>query len=119
VQVSIPEEAGQSGAVRAATRLLTDQLHAWFSELRVQYFQQEANYPAAWQAAAHLDQHVLHVTPDELAELRSGLLKQLAQLSRTDPAARPPEARRVHVLLDLIPWFAPEVEPSLPPEDRQ
>jgi hypothetical protein len=57
----------------------------------------------------------VHVTPDELAELRSSLRELLPALRRADPAARPPQARRVHVLIDLIPWFAPDDEPSLSP----
>jgi DNA-binding transcriptional ArsR family regulator len=118
-QVSIPEEAGQSAAMRTATRLLTDQLHARFSQLRAQYFQQEARYPAAWQAAAHLDEDVVHVTPDELAKLRSGLLELLSELRRRDLAARPPGARRVHILVDIIPSLAPDGEPSIPPEVRR
>ena len=116
VQVSIPDEAGQSAAMHAATRLLTDQLHARFSQMRAQYFQQEAQYPPAWRAAAYLDQTVVHVTPGELAELRSALRELLSQLRRDDPAARPPEARRVHAVVDLIPWFTPDGGPSAPPE---
>jgi DNA-binding transcriptional ArsR family regulator len=119
VQASIPEEAGQSAAMRTATRLLTDQLHARFRQLRAQYFQPEARYPAAWPAAAHLDEAVIHVTSDELARLRSGLLELLSELRRSDPAARPPGARRIHVLVDLIPSLAPDGEPAIPPQVRR
>jgi hypothetical protein len=113
IQVSVPEEASQSAAFLTATRLLTEQLHAQFSGLRARFFQQETQYPAAWQAAAHIHGDVVHVTPDELQQLRAELQDLLAPLRRLDAARRPPDARRVHVLIDLIPWLTPGQEPAV------
>jgi hypothetical protein len=40
------------------------------------------------------------------------VLRRLTEVAddyrRLDPAGRPPDARRIHVRLDLIPWFPPE-----------
>ena len=110
VRVSLPEGAGQPAAARTATRLLTENVHARFTELRAQYADRAARYPPGWQAAAHLDEVALHVTPGELAAIRSALLETLSEYRRSDPGHRPPDARRVAVLVDLIPWFAPDSE---------
>jgi DNA-binding transcriptional ArsR family regulator len=116
VRVSIPENAGQSAAMRTATRLLTERVHARFCELRAQYADRIAEYPPRWQAAAHLDEIAVHVTPDELTALWSALLDVLSEFRRADPGRRPPGARRVDVMVDLIPWFVPASEPSAVPE---
>ncbi|HEY7145720.1 MAG TPA: helix-turn-helix domain-containing protein [Streptosporangiaceae bacterium] len=117
MQVSVPEEAGQSEAMRSAAALLTEQLHTQFTAMRARYYRHEAQYPAAWQGAAQVHQDVVHVTPDELRKLAEALQELMRPLRRLDRAARPPGARRVHVLADLIPELSPGAEPHMPPED--
>jgi DNA-binding transcriptional ArsR family regulator len=111
VRVTFAADPGQA----VAARLLTETLHAQFSEVRAQYAERAAQYPPDWQDAAHLHEDVVHVTPGELATLRSRLTDLLSEYRRLDAASRPPAARRVHVLVDLVPWFAPDSVPTRSP----
>jgi DNA-binding transcriptional ArsR family regulator len=98
----------ESVAVRAAGRLLQESVQARVEEVRTQYYDRQAEYPPAWRAAAgeHLD--VLHVTPEELAEIRSRLADLISGYRRLDKAERPPDSRRVHALFEFTPWFSPD-----------
>jgi len=109
VAFSLPDNPGQP-AVRAAGRLLLESLQARSDEIRSEYLDREAQYPPQWQAAAGLHQDILHVTPDELAEVRSRVQAVLSDYRRLDAADRPPGSHRVHVIVDLTPWFRPDGE---------
>lgn len=98
----------ESVAVRAASRLLGESLHARVEEVRLQYHDRESEYPPAWRAAASEHMDVLHVTPEELAEIRSRLQDLVSGYRRLDKAERPPDSRRVHALFELTPWFPPD-----------
>jgi len=95
-------------AVRAAGRLLTESFQARFEEVRAEYFDRETDFSPEWRRAAGIGQNVLHVTADELETLRSQLRELLLGYLRLDPADRPPGARRVHAMFDLVPWFDPK-----------
>jgi len=63
---------------------------------------------AEWRAAAALDDIGVQLTAAELARLRRSLLARLETYrGRSDPAARPPGARLVHVSLHAVPWLTP------------
>lgn len=98
------------GAVRPANRLLNESFRARFDEVKAECLDRESEYSAAWQAAAGHSQDVLQLTADELAALRSRLHDTVAAYRRLDEASRPPDARRVNVTFDLVPWFDPETE---------
>ena len=116
IAMSLEEgEPGQPAAVRAAGRLLTDTLATRFNEVRAAYRDRASEYPQGWRANSGWHQDVLHVTAEELAELRAEAAALLARYRRLDPAQRSPGARRVHALLDLVPWFDPaEPDPAEP-----
>jgi DNA-binding transcriptional ArsR family regulator len=101
-------EPDQPDAVRAAGRLLKETLAARVEEMRANYLDRAAGYTAQWRNIAGWHQDVVHVTADEAAALREQVQTLLAGYRRIDPADRPPDAHRVHALLDLIPWFDPD-----------
>ena len=86
-------------------------MRASFDEVRAEYLDRESRYPAKWQRAAGSSQDVLHVTPEELEAAVAKVQQVLSEYRRLRPQNRPPEARRVHVMLDFTPWFAPADEP--------
>jgi DNA-binding transcriptional ArsR family regulator len=98
----------ESVAIRAAGRLLQESVRARVEEVRIQYHDRESEYPPAWRAAASEHMDVLHVTPEELAEIRSRLQALVSGYRRLDKAERPPDSRRVHALFELTPWFPPD-----------
>jgi len=100
--------AAERGAARAAGRLLRDASLARLEEIRERYHERESRYPAEWQEAGGFVQDVLHVTPGELSALRDEVRSLFDRYRRLGTADRPAGARRVHVMLDLVPWFDPE-----------
>ena len=107
IAFSFGDEPGQSSTVRAAGRLLKESIQAHIEGIRAQHLDHEADYPPEWCAAAGMTQDVLHVTADELAALRSEMHALLGRYRRLDRVERPPGARRVHAVLELLPWFEP------------
>ena len=106
--ITLGSGPGRSVAFRAASRLLIENLQIRIDEIRADYLDREAQYSPQWQAAAGTSEDVLHVTPDELTLIREQISKILAEHRRLRRAERPPGARRVHVLVDLTPWFPPD-----------
>jgi hypothetical protein len=51
---------------------------------------------------------VLHVTPAELDALRQRLVDLFGEYRRLSGDERLPGARRVHVAVQLTPWFEPD-----------
>jgi hypothetical protein len=88
-----------------------ESLQARFDEVRADYLDREAEYPPEWQLAAGSSQDVLHVTPAELEQIRDKIHQILAKSRRLRREDQPPGARRVHVMLDFTPWFAPDARP--------
>ncbi len=84
-----------------------ESVRASFDDVRAEYLDRESEYPARWQRAAGSSQDVLHVTPEELDEATAKVRHVLSEYRRLRPEARPPGARRVHVMLDFTPWFNP------------
>jgi hypothetical protein len=85
-------------------------VRAGFDEVRAEYLDREPEYPEAWQRAAASNLDVLHVTPEELDEATAKVRQVLSEYRRLRPEDRPPDARRVHVMLDFTPWFSPDAE---------
>jgi DNA-binding transcriptional ArsR family regulator len=106
VAFSVPTGTG-TPAVRDAARLLSASAYASAEELRESYRDRETEYPADWQAALGANYDVLHVTPEELHDLSRRLIDLFGEYRRLPRDERPPGARRVHVTVDLIPWFEP------------
>jgi hypothetical protein len=88
-----------------------ESLQARFDEVRADYLDREGEYPPEWQLAAGSSQDVLHVTPGELEQIRDKIRQILAESRRLRREDQPPGARRVHVMLDFTPWFAPDARP--------
>jgi DNA-binding transcriptional ArsR family regulator len=110
VAITVGSDPNRPEAVRSASRLLVESVRASFDEVRADYLDRESEYPAAWQRAAGSSQDVLHVTPEELDEAAVKVRQLLGEYRRLRPQDRPPGARRVHVMLDFTPWFAPDAE---------
>jgi len=108
VTVSFSSRPDQPEAVKAAGRLLAETVQARTEEVRHEYLDRQADYPPEWQSAATQHNDVLHVTPDELAEVTSRLAAVLSEYRRLDVAERPPGSRRVHATFDVVPWFRPD-----------
>jgi DNA-binding transcriptional ArsR family regulator len=110
ITISLDDGARQPAAVRAAGRLLRDSLQTRIDDIRAQYRARSAEYRGDWRAAAGDTQDVLHLTGGELRALRAEIEKLLGQYRRLDPAERPDGARRVHAMLELLPWFDPAAD---------
>ncbi len=110
VAITVGSDPNRPEAVKSASRLLAETVRASFEEVRAEYLDRESRYPAKWQRAAGSSQDVLHVTPPELEAAVAKVQQVLSEYRRLRPQDRPPEARRVHVMLDFTPWFAPDGE---------
>jgi DNA-binding transcriptional ArsR family regulator len=108
VSMTVGSDPSRPAAVRAASRLLVETVQARFDEVRADYYDREADFPPEWQQAADSSQDVLHVTPAELEEISASIHEILARNRRLNRQDQPPGARRVHVMLNLTPWFTPE-----------
>lgn len=108
IGLSVDDEPGQPMAVRTASRLLMESVQAHIEEVRDRYLERQDDYPAEWRAAAGPHHDVLHVTPGELSALHDELHALGKRYRRLDPAERPPGARRVLLLQELLLVFEPE-----------
>ena len=64
----------------------------------------------SYQSALGANYDVLHVTPEELDELRRRLVDLFGEYRRLSRDERPAGARRVLVATDFVPWFPPEAD---------
>jgi DNA-binding transcriptional ArsR family regulator len=110
VALSFSDDPDQPEPVRAAARLLSESVQARVEEVRYEYLDRQADYPPEWRAAACQHNDVLHVTPDEMAEVQMRLRAVLSDYRRLDAADRPAGSRRVHAIFDLTPWFRPDAQ---------
>jgi DNA-binding transcriptional ArsR family regulator len=117
VAISVGSDPNRPEAFRTATRQLEESLRASFDQVRSQYLNREHAYPGEWQRAAGSSQDVLHVTPAELEAATAKVQQLLSEYRRLRPEDRPPGARRVHVMFDFTPWFAPDNKDT-PPTGR-
>jgi hypothetical protein len=108
VAISFGEDPDQPDAVQAAGRLLAASLQARIGEVRAQYLERASDYAPEWRDVSGMRQDVLHVTAQELAAVRAEFAALLAGYRRLDLADRPAGTRRVHAVLDMVPWFDPE-----------
>ncbi|HEX9553092.1 MAG TPA: winged helix-turn-helix domain-containing protein [Streptosporangiaceae bacterium] len=108
IAMSVGQDPDRPEAARAAGRLLVESLLARAEEMRADYLDREAEYPGDWQRAAGTSQDVLHVTPAELTEIRERIGKILAGYRRLRVQDQPAGARRVHAIVDFLPWFKPD-----------
>jgi len=107
ISFDIASVSDQPRAARPAARMLLQAARSRGDEIRAEYEEREAAFPREWREAGGWMQDVLHVTPAELEQLRSEVAELTDRHRRLDPADRPADARRVYVVLDLIPWFDP------------
>lgn len=105
--IMLEDRPGQPIAVRAASQLVKQSFQALIEEVRAEYDDRMDCYSAQWTAAAGAHQDVMHVTADELSELRKELAELLGRYRRLDRAERPPGAQRVLSVLEFLPWFDP------------
>lgn len=94
-------------AARPAARMLLQAARARSDQIRADYEEREAAFPPQWRAAGGWMQDLLHVTPAELEQFRREVLELADRYRRPNPADRAADARRVVVVLDLVPWFDP------------
>jgi len=110
VSMEIGEDPDRPAAARAAGRLVLETLQARLDEMRAQYMDREAEYSHEWQHALGVYQDVMHLTPEELTEVRTKIAALMSQYRRLSPQDQPPGARRVHALAEFLPWFPPETQ---------
>jgi DNA-binding transcriptional ArsR family regulator len=104
VALTFGEKADTSPAVRAAGRAVLDSLLQRVGELRDLHYEQEATLPLEWRKVAGINEDILHVTADELAEVRQKVYELTASYRRLAPEERPPGARRVLAMFEVFPW---------------
>lgn len=108
IALSWGDEPGTSLGMRVAGQMVEQTMRSQADELRRRYLDRQPEYPAPWRRALGYTNDVLHVTPAELSALRERLAEVVGEFRRLDPSERPPGAGRVHVMLDLTPWFEPD-----------
>lgn len=108
ISFTIPDSPDIPPALRAAGELVVESTRAKVDEVREQYRDRRDEYPARWQEAAGFTHDALHVTPDELDELRRRVLELMGEYRRLDRAQRPPGAKRVQAIVEFTPWFRPD-----------
>lgn len=118
VAFSLLDGADATPAMRDAGRLLAMSTLASAEELKESYRDRESEYPDDWRAALGNTYDVLHATPEELVTLQRRIVELFGEYRRLGRDERPADARRVHVTVDLTPWFPPpaEREDADPPE---
>jgi DNA-binding transcriptional ArsR family regulator len=94
-------------AARPAARMLLQAARSRSDQIRAEYEEREAAFPRQWRAAGGWNQDVLHVTPAELDQFHREMVELAGRYRRPNPADRPADARRVLVVVDLVPWFDP------------
>jgi predicted ArsR family transcriptional regulator len=104
---NVPTGSG-TPAVRDAARLLNTSAQAAAEEIREGYRDRESEYPEDWRSALGTNYDVLHLTPEELDDLRRRLVGLFGEYRRLSRDERPAGARRVLVTADFAPWFPPE-----------
>lgn len=108
VAIKVRSQPGRTDAVRAASRVLVENVEALADEVRARYRDHEAEYPQEWQSAAGSTQDVLHVTAAELEEVHEQVRAVLARYRRLSRQERPEGARRVYAVVDFTPGFPPD-----------
>jgi DNA-binding transcriptional ArsR family regulator len=114
ISLSWGDEPGTSLGMRVAGQMMEQTVRSQAEELRQRYLDRQSGYPAPWRRALGYTNDVLHVTPEELSGLRERLAEVVGEFRRLDPNERPPDASRVYVMLDLIPWFDPPADDGRP-----
>jgi predicted ArsR family transcriptional regulator len=107
ISMEFPDGADTPPAIRAASRVVADTFRASADELRERFEDQKEQYPAEWQEALGLYHDSVHVTAQELTELREQLMELFAPYRRLDRAERPAGGRRLIVPIDFVPWSGP------------
>ena len=80
----IPKSAQDSPEVQAASRLWGRQWVAIEQRILAEFLADEAREPAIWRKAATLSSHEVHLTPDEVIELRRAAHRDARAVSRSD-----------------------------------
>jgi DNA-binding transcriptional ArsR family regulator len=91
-----------------AGQLLEETLRTEVDEMRAAYLDRKSEYPHEWQEVLGNYTDVLHVTPEELEDFQKEMVEFFGRYRRLSPDERPPGAKRVSVLVDFNPWFAPD-----------
>lgn len=108
VSFTVPDSPDTPPAARAAGELVVESTRAKVDEVRERYRDRRDEYPADWQEAGGFTHDALHVTADELSELRRRVQQVIGEYRRLDRAERPPGAKRVQAIAEFTPWFSPE-----------
>ncbi|MHB1593594.1 MAG: helix-turn-helix domain-containing protein [Streptosporangiaceae bacterium] len=106
--LTLSTDPERPAAERMASQLLVESFAAMADEVRANYLDRMSEYPREWQIAAGGSNDVLHVTADELEQIRRRIEGVLSEYRRLNPADRPDAARRVQAIVDFTPWFAPD-----------
>jgi predicted ArsR family transcriptional regulator len=96
--------AGDDDAAAALAWLARDYLQH-FGDRAGAWLEEQDRWPAPWRDAAGLSDHLVQVTPDQLAALRRGLEDVLQRYRRV--GAGNPDAKRVSVYLCPLPVDRP------------
>ena len=108
VGIKVGYQPGRPEVVRAASRVLIENVETLLDEVRATYRDREGDYPEEWQLAAGSTQDVLHVTAAELEQIQQEIRSLLARYRRLSRPDRPDGARRVYALVNLTPGFTPD-----------
>ncbi|MDT0345306.1 winged helix-turn-helix domain-containing protein [Streptomyces litchfieldiae] len=96
---SWPDHSDDPAVAEAAAALSTVAAEGWFARV-TRAIETRAELPAAWQQAEEFGDDLVHLTPEELIELREGIRALVDRYAdrAADASLRPEGARPVHVL---------------------
>jgi DNA-binding transcriptional ArsR family regulator len=95
-------------ALRAAGQMLFDVMRVSADEARAQYEDRVESYPQQWRSVLGSYHGYIHVTPDELKDLRQQVIELFAPYIRFYPADRPEGGQWVETMAEFLPTFSPE-----------
>jgi DNA-binding transcriptional ArsR family regulator len=108
ISFSIETDSKTPPAVALASEVLVESIRADIEETRARYRQRRLEYPDQWRHALGETQDVVHVSPEELNELREQFSELVSSYRRLKPDERPAGTLPVRLLLEAFPWFGPE-----------
>lgn len=100
------DDGGDAPEMRAAADHLTGTILGLYMEMAEEWLRDRDQESTEWRRATGISDILLHVTPDEMAEVRERIhdITESFRERQTDPALRPPGSRPINLIQIAMPW---------------
>lgn len=105
--LSVSPDAATTPEHRAAQALLHQHIAEFDNGILSAFLRGIDGYPSEWQGAWRFTNFMVHVRPEEVAELNRRVQHVIEQFERPDPADRPQGVGRAYVSLRIVPAHEP------------